>query len=150
MQRAGDGRDPAECGRSLGGAVCRCCLPAFGCSSPYAPRLGPSGKEKPGSTSSAGRPLFALSKTHFGPPKLTLKSRGKYYSRDIISRAPPSRPAPPGAAVGWGVGWGPRGSLPGPSHLGPICEKSRYQDAKPTLLPSSRPYKPPGEPGAQE
>jgi hypothetical protein len=49
-------------------------------------------------------------------------------------RAPPSRPAPPGAAVGQGVGWGPRGSPPDPAHLGPICEKSRFQDVKPTLL----------------
>jgi hypothetical protein len=64
-------------------------------------------------------------------------------------------PDPPGAAaaVGQGVagwGWGPRGSLPDPAHLGPICEKSRYQDVKPTLLPNPRPQscEPPGESGA--
>jgi hypothetical protein len=37
----------------------------------------------------------------------------------------PSRPAPPGAVVGLGVGWGLQGSLPGPAHLGPICGKKR-------------------------
>jgi hypothetical protein len=31
---------------------------------------------------------------------------------------PASRSAPPGAAVGQGVGWGPRGSLPDPARLG--------------------------------
>jgi hypothetical protein len=43
---------------------------------------------------------------------------------------PALRP-PPGAAVGQGVGWGPRGSLPDPARPGPICEKSRFQDVKP-------------------
>jgi hypothetical protein len=47
---------------------------------------------------------------------------------------PASRPAPPGAAVDQGVGWVPQGSLPDPARLGPICEKSGFQDAKPTLL----------------
>jgi hypothetical protein len=36
--------------------------------------------------------------------------------------------------VGQGVGWGPQGSLPDPAHLCHICEKSRFQDVKPTLL----------------
>jgi hypothetical protein len=48
-----------------------------------------------------------------------------------VQSAPPSRFSPPGAAVGQGVGWGPQGSLPDPAHLGPICEKSRFQDVKP-------------------
>jgi hypothetical protein len=33
-----------------------------------------------------------------------------------------------------GAGWRPQGSLPDPVHLGPICEKSRFQDVEPTLL----------------
>jgi hypothetical protein len=59
-----------------------------------------------------------------------------------------------GRVAGWG--WGPRGSLPGPAHLGPICEKSRFQDAKPALgsglcsASKPPPHKPPGEPGAPE
>jgi hypothetical protein len=54
-----------------------------------------------------------------------------------------SSPFPPCAASRqaprWarqGVGWGPQGSLPDPAHLGPICEKSRFLDAKPALLPN--------------
>jgi hypothetical protein len=45
-------------------------------------------------------------------------------------------PAPRRQAPRWagGGGWGPQGSLPDPSHLGAICEKSRFQDVKPTLL----------------
>jgi hypothetical protein len=38
---------------------------------------------------------------------------------------PALRRQPPGAAVGQGVGWEPRGSLPGPAHLGPICEAKK-------------------------
>jgi hypothetical protein len=56
---------------------------------------------------------------------------------------PVFRFAPAGAAVGQGVGWGPQGSpLPDPARLGPICEKSRFQDAKPTLLHIQECYKP--------
>jgi hypothetical protein len=68
-----------------------------------------------------------------------------------------ARRQPPGAARRGGpggglVGWGPQGSLPDPAHLGPIYEKSRFQDVK---LLCSKPkgatsYKPPGEPGAPE
>ena len=66
-------------------------------------------------------------------------------------RGPPlSRPAPPGAAVGQGVGGGPQGSLPDLAPLGPIYEKSRFQDVKPTLLPNPQPYKLWVKPGAQE
>jgi hypothetical protein len=52
--------------------------------------------------------------------------------------------------VGQGVGWGPQGPLPDPAHLGPICEKSRFQDVKAICYSFSLSYKPPGERGAQE
>ena len=53
-------------------------------------------------------------------------------------RAPPSRFAPVGAAVGQGAGWGPQGSLPDPARLGPIYEKRRFQDVKPLCYHSHR------------
>jgi hypothetical protein len=52
--------------------------------------------------------------------------------------------------MGQGVGWGSQGLLPGPAHLGPICEKSQFQDAKPTLLHIQALNKPWVKPGAQE
>jgi hypothetical protein len=56
-------------------------------------------------------------------------------------RAPPSRPAPPGAAaVGRGVGWGPGtpglAPAPGPLPATSAPLKKRSQDVKPTLLPN--------------
>jgi hypothetical protein len=41
---------------------------------------------------------------------------------------PPCAPRHRGGPVGQGAGWGPQGSLPDPAHLGPTCEKSRFQD----------------------
>jgi hypothetical protein len=88
-------------------------------------------------------------------------------------RAPPAPACPPCAAScrgGWasargqGVGGVPQSPLPdlrtSHSHLapvarcppppppGPMCEKSRFQDVKPTLLHIPRPSQTVGEPGA--
>jgi hypothetical protein len=55
---------------------------------------------------------------------------------------PASRPAPPGAAVGQGIGdgLGPQGSLPAPGPRRPprphLRKKSRFLDENPTLLPN--------------
>ena len=55
-------------------------------------------------------------------------------SSELPLPAAPRRQAP-GAAAGRGMGWGPQGPFPDPSHLGPIYEKkSRFQGVKPTLL----------------
>jgi hypothetical protein len=49
-------------------------------------------------------------------------------------RAPPSRPAPPGAAVGQGVGGGPQGLSPDLAPPGPICEKVGSEALLPSLV----------------
>jgi hypothetical protein len=50
-------------------------------------------------------------------------------------RAPPLRPAPPGAAVGQGVGGGrPQGPLPGLAPFGHMCGKNGPKTRRPTLL----------------
>jgi hypothetical protein len=57
--------------------VRRCGLPVVDRPS-VAARPAPWGqarRKRPGSTSSAGRPLFALNKTHFGQPKSTFKNQ---------------------------------------------------------------------------
>jgi hypothetical protein len=53
----------------------------------------------------------------------------------------------------WARGWvgDPGAARPRtPPTSAPFAKKSRFQDVKPALLPPSRSYKPPGEPGAQE
>jgi hypothetical protein len=86
------------------------------------------------------RPLSSVVHRQYGAPLLSISA----------VQSSPFHPAPPGAAVGQGVGGGSQGPLPDHAPLGPIYEKSRFQDAKPTLLPNPQPYKPPGEPGAPE
>jgi hypothetical protein len=68
-----------------------------------------------------------------------------------------SSPFPPSAlrrqATRWVRGWGGgggQGPHPDLAPHGPICGKSRFQDAKPTLLPNPPPSKLGVKPGTQE
>jgi hypothetical protein len=89
-------------------------------------RMGPVPPQTP-PKKTENRPA-ASALTGAGAAQYTLCGPFFVYGR---CSAPPSRFSPPGAAVGQGVGWGPQGSLPDPAHLGPVCEKSRFQDVKP-------------------
>jgi hypothetical protein len=78
------------------------------------------------------------------------------YSTTYLEQNPKRRPSGKGGAElplpalrrqaprwarGLGVDPMAHGSLPNPAHLGPICEKSRFQDVEP-LLPKPQSYKP--------